>query len=227
VEEDSADEINNFHDTTEQSEEETPNNMPNEMYQLVSTLNNEVNQEIPKTFPRIQRTHYHKIKFGLKLVMNDIKNIFKMINELGITGKSEREKDIIELAFEYMTSRLRRHIAEKIGKDKNKTEKPAEMRPRKNNTAGYDEEMNTKELKEIEIRYDNQLRAIHIAIGKIKVIQNLRNEMKLDNDFWDYNENEPPPRSRKTLERLGLIALAEISKVEEKAFGGGNPQITV
>jgi type III secretory pathway component EscV len=127
AEEDSADEIIDFHDTTEQSEEETPNNIPNEMYQLVSTLDNEVNQEIPKTIPRFQRNHYHKIKFGLKYVMDDIKNIFKRINELGITGKTEREKDIIELAFEYLTSRLRRHIAEKIGKDKNKTENPIEM----------------------------------------------------------------------------------------------------
>jgi hypothetical protein len=109
--------------------------MPNDVIELVSILNNEINEEIPKTIPRIQRSHYHKVKFGLKLVMDDIKNIFKRINGHGITGKTNQEKEIIELAFEYMTSKLRRHIAEKIGKDKNKTEKHVEMRSVKKNTA--------------------------------------------------------------------------------------------
>jgi hypothetical protein len=83
--------------------------------------------------------------------------------------------------------------------------------------------MNAKELKEIEIKYDNQLTAVHRAVGKLKEIQNLRREMKLNDDFWDYNVNEPPP-SRKTLERLELLTLAEISKVEENAFGGTKPK---
>jgi hypothetical protein len=125
---DSEDEINNFPNATEQSEEEMTNNMPNEVYEIMAIMNNEINQEIPKTVPRIQRNHYHKVKFGLRLVMDDIKNIFKRINELGITGKTTQEKEIIELASNYMTSKLRRHIADKIGKDKNKLKKPLEMR---------------------------------------------------------------------------------------------------
>jgi hypothetical protein len=84
--------------------------------------------------------------------------------------------------------------------------------------------LDAKELNEIEIKYDNQLTAVHKAVGKLKEIQNLRNEMKLNNDFWDSNENERPPPSRKTLERLELITMAEISKVEEKAFGGRKPK---
>jgi hypothetical protein len=38
--------------------------------------------------------------------------------------------------------------------------------------------------------------------------------------------NEPPQPSRKTLEILGMMALAEISKVEEKAFGGRKSKST-
>jgi hypothetical protein len=225
VEEESADEINEFPVSMEQSEDESLNNMPNDLIDLRNTLNNEINEEIPKTISRIQRCHYHKIKIGLKLVMDDIKNIFRRINENDITDKTVQEKEMIELAFKYMTSRLRRHISEKIGKDKNKKEKPMEMRPVKKNGGGYDEQINAKELKEIEVKYDNQLTTNHKAIGKLKEIHNLRNEMKLNNDFFDYDENEPPPPSRKTLERLELLTLAEISKVEEKPLERRNRKI--
>jgi hypothetical protein len=124
-EEDSTDEINNFPETSQsQSEGEIQNDMPNDVILLKTLINNELNDDIKMTIPRIQRTHYDKIKSGLKLVLDDIKNVFKRINENSITGKNQEEKEIIEMGFKYMTHKLRRHIAEKIGKDKSKIEDP-------------------------------------------------------------------------------------------------------
>jgi hypothetical protein len=44
--------------------------------------------------------------------------------------------------------------------------------------------------------------------------------MQLNDHYFDYDEFNIPP-SRKTLNRLELLTLAEISRVDEKAFGGG------
>jgi hypothetical protein len=152
-----------------------------------------------------------------------VKNIFRRINENGVTGKNSQEREIIELGFKYMTSKLRRHNSEKIGKDKHKKEEKAEMRPMKKNGGSYDEETNKKEIRELEMKYDGQLTAVHRAIGKLKEAQNLRNEMRLNNDYFNYEDENIPP-SRETLNRLELLTLAEISKVEEKAFGGRKPK---
>jgi hypothetical protein len=73
-EEDSTDEINNFPETSQsQSEGETQNDVPNDIIMLKTLMNNELNDDIKMTIPRIQRTHYDKIKSGLKLVLDDIK----------------------------------------------------------------------------------------------------------------------------------------------------------
>jgi hypothetical protein len=62
-EEDSPDEISNFPENTDtQSEEELQNNMPNDIIILKTTMQNELNDDIKITIPRIQRTHYAKIK---------------------------------------------------------------------------------------------------------------------------------------------------------------------
>jgi hypothetical protein len=188
-EEDSNDEMNNF---SENSQTQSENELPNDIIILKTMMLNEINEDIKKTVPRIERKNYAKIKSCLKPLFDDITNVFKRINENEITGKDENEKEIIELGFQYMIHRLKRHIAEKIGKDKVRNVEKLAMRLMKENQGKYDTEKNAQDLKDLEIEYDQQLSAIHIAIGKMKEIQYLMNEIQLKNSNFMNEEYHDP-----------------------------------
>jgi predicted nucleic acid-binding protein len=53
----------------------------------------------------------------------ELRIYLKKLNENHITGKNDEERSIIELAFRYMTQRIKKHIAEKIGRIQGKLRK--------------------------------------------------------------------------------------------------------
>jgi hypothetical protein len=132
-----------------------------------------MNEEIKNTIPRIERSHFKKLKGGLKLVFDGITNIFKRLNENNITGKNDEERTIIEMAFRCMTHRIKKHIAERIGNDLKKVkDKGLKRKVNKRNT-GLHEGEDLKEEREIRIKVDQQQTALAMAIGKLKELKKL------------------------------------------------------
>jgi hypothetical protein len=98
-----------------------------------------MNEEIKNTVPRIQRSHFKKLKGGLKLVFDRNANIFKRLNENNITGNNDEERTIIEMISRCMTRRIKKHIAERIGKDPEKaTDKGLRRKVNKRNPRLYE-----------------------------------------------------------------------------------------
>jgi hypothetical protein len=179
VEEDTEDELRNNSDTETQTEGEPENDLPEDVLRLNVLMADILNEEIKNIIPRIQRSHFKKLKCGLKLVFNGITNLFKRLNENRITGKNDEERSIIEMAFRCLTHRIRKHIAEKIGKDTGKEkEKGLARRINKRNPGLYSDEDLEKE-REIRIKVENQQTSLASAIGKLKELKKLLTQKRM------------------------------------------------
>jgi hypothetical protein len=169
----------------------------------------------------------------LKLVFDGITNIFERLSENHITGKNEEERTLIEHAFRCLTHRVRKHIADKIGKDPGKvSEKKMQRKVNRHNPGMYNEE-DIKAEREIRIKFDAQQTELSIAIGKLKELKKIIIQRKIaDEGYKIFNmetENLEPDEDReaqpsiKLMERLEQMILNCFSKIDELVFGGRRP----
>lgn len=74
------------------------------------------NYVFSKTIPKIHTNQYKKLTSGLKCLLNNLAHNFDMINSLKLDGNIPEDREIIEIAFRYLTFSLQRFISENIGK---------------------------------------------------------------------------------------------------------------
>jgi hypothetical protein len=188
IEEDTEDELRNNNDTETQTDIELENDLPDDIQVLKVMIMDILNEDVKNTIPRIQRGHFKKLKSGLKLVFDRITNIFERLNENHITGKNEEERLIIELAFKCMTHRIRKHIADKIGKEPGKAKEKRLLRRTNRKNPGMHNEEDAEAEREIRIKVDAQQSALSNAIGRLKELRKLIVQRKLtDNGYKIYN----------------------------------------
>jgi hypothetical protein len=112
------------------------------------------------------------------LVFDGITNIFNRLNENNITGKNDEERTIIEMAFRCMTHRIKKRIAERIGKEPEKAKDKGLRRKVNKRNPGLYEGEDIKEDREIRIKVDQQQTALAMAKGKLKELKKLIDQKK-------------------------------------------------
>jgi hypothetical protein len=171
IEEDTKDELKSNSDAEKHTDTEVENDLPEDVMRLKVLMWDILNEEIENTIPRIQRSHFKKLKCGLKLVFDGITNLFKRINENNITGVNEEEKRIIEMAFKCLTHRIKKHIADKIGKEPGKVKEKALTRNVNRKNPGLYNDEDLTEEREFRIKVKSQQTALAVAIGKMKELK--------------------------------------------------------
>jgi hypothetical protein len=168
-------------------------------------------------------------------VFEGITNLFKRINENNIVGANEEEKEIIEMAFKCMTHRIRKHIANKVGKYPCKPKEKLQMkRKNRRNPGMYIDDEKLEEEKEIRRRTEGQHTALSIVIGKMKELKKIMKQKRLNKDGYKILDIEegtlgPDPdreieHSFELMNRLELLILVELAKIDDGVFTGNKPR---
>jgi hypothetical protein len=124
-----------------------------------------------KSVTRMQVRSHKKIKSDIDMLLKRLSISFEMINSLEITEETEGKKLIIDTAFEYTTFSLRKHISEKIGKNKKRKSFRLISIRRRLNRMGYSNEDMELYLREEMAKLDSQESALNDVIAKLKYLR--------------------------------------------------------